>query len=381
VIRFALHNLLARRVRTLLALGGLAVAIAGVIGLISFAVGLRALMETTAEEVGGIMVLQGKVKSPVFSRLDEATIQRIARVEGVRAVSREVLGPALVAEGRSFLQEGSLQGPLIYLGVDPRERQALLEGGYFTRHLVEGGPVDDLDQAQISTEVAEQYGKTVGSTLNLQGHDFTVCGIHEVKSSLLTRFVLVHIARAREFLSMQPGAVTALYVEALDPAATDALAGRITAEVGDVEARSIAEWAEVYGDLSRRIDLFLAVITSFAVVVGAIGIANTMLMSVTERIGEFGVLRATGWSRGNVLRLVVTESLTLGTLGGVLGILLGVGAGQLITLAVPIAPVFSASLLLAALALAAATGTLGGLYPAWRAATMDPVAAIGFRDL
>ena len=117
---------------------------------------------------------------------------------------------------------------------------------------------------------------------------------------------------------------------------------------------------------------------SLALLVGVVGIVNTMLMSTTERFAEFGVLRTNGWSQGNILALVTLESAFLGLLAGVAGCLLAwsgtVVANQFITGGIHLG--MSPSLWALGIGLSVATGTLGGLYPAWRAARLVPMEAI-----
>jgi putative ABC transport system permease protein len=383
VIRFALGNLLTRRLRTVLALVGLAVAIAGLVGLISFSIGLRSEMSATADDVGGIMVLEASNVSPAFSRLDPEVVARVVAVEGVGAHVAEVFAPVLEMDGAPTFGQGSMmQGIPVTVGLDPAQSRELRGGGYFARHLAEGEVLPDLPSGAvlIGRQVADRYDKELGSTLTISQEEFHVVGIYEASSPLLAQMIVMHIDRARELLDLQEDAVSVLYVEATEASETGALAERIRTTVDEVDARSMEEWADVYGDLSRTVDLFLGVITGFAVVVGAIGIANTMLMSVVERTSEIGVLRATGWSRGQVLRLIIVESAVLGTLGGVLGLGLGVAAGNFIQRFVQVSPVFSLELCLLALTLAAVTGTFGGLYPAWRASRLDVVSALRARE-
>ena len=89
-----------------------------------------------------------------------------------------------------------------------------------------------------------------------------------------------------------------------------------------VDARSMTEFAANFGTLMGQLDKFLLMTVSLALLVGIVGIINTMLMSTTERFVEFGVLRTNGWSQANVLSLVTIESAYLGLLSGVVGCVL-----------------------------------------------------------
>ncbi len=133
-----------------------------------------------------------------------------------------------------------------------------------------------------------------------------------------------------------------------------------------------------FGTLMGQVDTVLMMTVSLALLVGIVGIINTMLMSTTERFVEFGVLRTNGWSQVNILSLVTLESAFLGLLAGVVGCLLALAgtslANQFISgsLRLGIAP----SSIALGVVLSIVMGTLGGLYPAWRAARMVPMEAI-----
>src|SRR5690606_22036440 len=90
-----------------------------------------------------------------------------------------------------------------------------------------------------------------------------------------------------------------------------------------VEVRSSSDWAERFDEFSADLDIFLTIMTGIGVTIAVLSIINTMLMSVSERIIEFGILKANGWSKVDIMKLITFESATLGFAGGVLGCLLG----------------------------------------------------------
>src|SRR5262249_38244711 len=156
------------------------------------------------------------------------------------------------------------------------------------------------------------------------------------------------------------------YVEGNNPALNDELTQRIEAKFPGVDARSMSEFQANFGRLMGQLDRFLLMTVSLALLVGVVGIINTMLMSTTERFVEFGVLRTNGGSGAALLKLATAESAYLGLLSGVVGCILAfVGtaiANQFLTggLSLSITP----SLIALGLGLSVITGTLGGLYPA-----------------
>ena len=107
-----------------------------------------------------------------------------------------------------------------------------------------------------------------------------------------------------------------------------------------------------------------------------------MMMSVFERTQEIGVLRALGWRRGRVLRMVIAESLAISLLAGAAGLVIGVALGGLLQLAPLYGPflktTYTPDLFVQALAFALALGAIGGLYPAWRATRLQPIEALRY---
>lgn len=145
-----------------------------------------------------------------------------------------------------------------------------------------------------------------------------------------------------------------------------------------VEVRTASDWAAQIDNLSADLDLILTILTSIGVLVALLSIVNTMLMSVTERIIDFGILKANGWSKSEVLRLITFESGLLGLSGGLLGATIGWVATVVLNATFPERLHLFASPQLLAFAVAFSTvlGVAAGLYPAFWAMRMMPMDAI-----
>jgi ABC-type antimicrobial peptide transport system permease subunit len=126
----------------------------------------------------------------------------------------------------------------------------------------------------------------------------------------------------------------------------------------------------------------LNTLIGLTLVVGGVVMTNAMLMSVFERTQEIGVLRALGWSRARVVGLVLTEALVLSALSALVGGGLGVGLSYALTLAPFVgeylAPAYTPQMLVQVAALTLGLGAAGGLYPAWRAASLRPIEALRY---
>jgi putative ABC transport system permease protein len=190
--------------------------------------------------------------------------------------------------------------------------------------------------------------------------------------------MITDIAVARRVLKEREDKISNIYVESDDPRRINEIAAAIEAELPGVDAREMDELATDFTRLLGDLDTFLLMIVSLALVVGVVGIVNTMLMSTTERFAEFGVLRTNGWSRGDVLLLVTAESAYLGLWAGLVGcglslILVTIG-NQFVGGGLQLA--LGPGLFAFGLGLSVVMGVLGGLYPAWRASRLVPMDAI-----
>ena len=151
-----------------------------------------------------------------------------------------------------------------------------------------------------------------------------------------------------------------------------------TADSVPVEVRNSDDWAREFKKFSADLEIFLLLMTGIGVSIAFVGIVNTMLMSVTERFIEFGILKANGWTRYDVLRLITSESALLGLFGGISGCVVGrVGTGIINSIWPDrIHLVAGSGLLLFSAVFSTCLGILGGLYPAIWAMRMMPMDAI-----
>jgi putative ABC transport system permease protein len=395
---FAWRNLLTRPLRTALALIGLSIPILGVMGLFSLSSGLRNMVGDTLSQVEGLMVLRENMPSPVLSDLPASVADRIRRIRGVRVVAPEVWKIAYNIEGQGIISGiVSKRGALSLLDQPVIQGQDIaahrhLKSAVYPRALKERGEGRFLtpeDQGKphivISRKIARDHPdargqpRKVGDTLHIGGKPFQIIGIYETGSMLLDVVVVMDIETARKFLGVSKDAVSSIYVETEDPTQNDTIAREIEKTIPEVDARSMNEFMSNFGSLMGQVDKFLLMTVSLALVVGVVGIINTMLMSTTERFVEFGVLRTNGWSQVNILALVTLESAYLGLLAGLVGCALawlGTSVANQFLGTSGVRMSISPWLLALGIGLSVVTGTLGGLYPAWRAARLVPMDAI-----
>jgi len=381
MIRFALRSLVSRPLRSFLALIGLSISLVGVIGLISVSLGLRRSVRAALEQVHGIVVIKKNSLDPIFSRLPVDHAAPISRVSGVRHVVPELWEVAPSVEGQGTLTQG-LFGAVAVFGIDPVRDAERAAGGLYFRHLREGrflGPADaGRAVTVVSRTIAARFGKRVGDPLRIADHTFEIVGLYETGALFLDVAMIIPIDMLRARQMVRDDAVSNFYVDVEPNADLAKICSGIEAALPDVEANTGPQWEAKFGGILEELEIYLRLVSSIAILVGTIGIVNTMLMSVTERVAEFGVLRANGWTRADVLRLVLCESVILGAVSGVVGCGVGTLGVHVVARFAALAPVTTPSFVAATFVLALLLGVVGGLYPALRAARMNPIEAIRF---
>ena len=241
----------------------------------------------------------------------------------------------------------------------------------------------------IGADLAEHYNLRVGDTFTMREHDFEVIGVLQRTLTFPDKIAYVPLADAQ---AIYVEAVPAAFEERTDELATQievfpedlddaaAVADAITSEIDSVRAVTPAEVADQIGQASIVFNLIIVGASVIAVIVGGLSVINTMVMTVTERIREIGIKKAVGAPTGAILREFLVEATLLGAIGGVIGLALGAllvvilnaqtaGSGTSVFLLTPV-------LLLRSFLFATVLGALAGVYPALRAARLDPVTAL-----
>jgi putative ABC transport system permease protein len=404
--RFALQNLVTRPVRTGLAVVGLTIPIVAILGLFSLTHGIRSLMGHTLARMKGLIVMQEGTPAPVFSVLPADLVEKIRAVPGAGVVAPEVWRIAPPLEGRGLLANAArsmasgdrspLQGFAETIMIDGEQlpEHLRMRSGAYKNGLLppsEGGGryLDASDAGRphvvISTKIARDFPnadgspKKVGDTIRIGDQPFEIVGLYETGSLMIDETIVMEIGTARRLLHFDEDKVSAFYVEPSPGGDLDTLQARIGRSVPGVQVRSMAQFNLQVGNVMGQLDLFLMLTVGLALLVGGVGIANTMLTSATERFVEFGVMRANGWTRRDVLGLVTAESAWLGLFSGLVATVLstvGILVINRFLARYELELELTAPLVIASNAVALAVATAAGLYPAWRASRMTPMAAI-----
>lgn len=359
-----LRNLWRRRARTALTVLGIGIGIAAIIALGGLAQGMDRIM-TQMWRAGKIdlFAIEAGVDSD-FSAIDERVGTRIAARPDVKAVSG-----------------------IIMSGISTPENPMLLIFGYHPRELairhfriIEGKPLEGSREAIVGRKLANEMGLQVGDTLRLMDSNFRVVGIFETGLAYEDIAMVIGLREAQTLLG-KPRQVMMYGITLHDPRQAERVRDELEAAFPEVDFALSSDATETMSDYAVLQEM-VGQISFLAIFIGAVGMLNTMLMSVLERTREIGVLRAVGWRRRRVLGMILRESLVLGGVGGICGILLGLGIGKLVELAPGVwgtlKPLYTPQLLAQAVIIGMLAGTVGGLYPAWRATRLSPVEALRY---
>lgn len=366
-ITFIFANLLGRPARSLLTLSGIAIAVAAVVALLGVVHGFeRSLLELYQGRGIDVMVQQAGRLQMTSSVLSENLLGEIESTEGVAEVY-----PALI-EVLSLLKD-DMMGVVVQGWPPDSEPIRRLKWAA-------GGPYSDAEAREVLVggRLAAAMGVKVGDTTELiEGEPFKVVGIFESANVFDSGSMFVPIVPLQKLMFRQ-GEVTmfAVVAESREPEALQSLAKRLGAVAPKVEADVADDVAQRSTEI--RVARSFAWLTSMiAVMIGSVGMLNTMMMAVFERTREIAMLRALGWRRRRVIAMVLGESTLLCLAGAAVGIAVAVvlvkvlaqmpAAGRLV------AGDISPGVMIQGLVLALLLGLIGGLYPAWTAARLAPV--------
>jgi putative ABC transport system permease protein len=356
-----------RPMRTFLTALGTALGIATIVALLAVAGGAQQsagrFLNLGASDLG---LFQKDAADPTTSVLPTSLVPRLLATPGIAAAAPMIL----------LVEDVKRSPSAIVFGADPH---TFLTNRYvFTR----GQMFSSANQAIVGTALAASAHLRVGDSLVVADHRFQISGIYHLGVAEQDEGAVIPLATAQT-IAGKPDEATTIAVNLTATThigqATRTLAhdfpGILVIGNGDEAVRAGAN-----AELLSKAALVIAVL---ALLIGGIGVMNTMLMAVIERRSEFALLSAVGWSGPQIASRVMVEGVVTTILGAALGLLLGTVGAHLLVSALGagefVAPDVTAWDLGRALLVGVLLGVLGGLYPAWRAARVSPAQALAGR--
>ncbi len=404
-IRIALRALMGNKMRAVLTMLGIVIGVGAVIALMSIGKGLESFITESFQGMGAnlLFVFPGSMEGSSSNKRPELTMgdyQAVAdpfQVSGVVGVAPELSSRADVVLGKQDIRTDIAGVTPEYLTI---RNLTVAEGDFISESDVNGQSRVAVLGSAVYEKLFDEGDYPIGQTIKINRIPFRVIGLMEEKggsafgSADNIIYVPLTTAQARLFPWWRSRRgeplLSTMYVQVADESLMEDVSDQI-AEVlrqrhrisfrdeDDFTIISQTDIVSVFGDITGMVTIYLGLIAGISLLVGGIGIMNIMLVSVTERTREIGIRKAVGAKRRDILAQFLVEAMVLSVIGGSVGISLGfIGSRLLAGLFEEMTPVVTADVVIISFSISAAVGLLFGIYPAYRAARLNPIDALRY---
>ncbi len=412
VVRMAVDSLRAHSLRSLLTTLGVVIGVMTVVAMVSIIQGFNRSVEASISAFGSNTIYVRMFRPGVFvGRLPDSLRHRSAftaeDAEAIRTQCPDVSAVSIMGfvEGATITYRGRTSRGLEMLGSDPNLQRVLsfdpAAGRMFTAEEVQRRAQVVVIGWEIQNGLFPDGRDPIGRTVRLNSQPFVVIGVLERKGRSVfsnpDELIAVPYTTLEKYFPPPPNAPFYvpkrghyyLNATAVSPERTAAAVDEIrevlrvrrglrSNQADDFAVLTEDSLSEIYKQLTGATYAVMLLISSIALVVGGIGVMNIMLVAVTERTREIGVRMALGARRITILAQFLAEAAMLTGLGGLIGIGLGAGLGQVVRLASSLPAHTPLWAVLVAFFFSVGVGVFFGLHPAMRAARLDPVEAMRF---
>lgn len=383
-LSLVVKNPFRNKTRSSLAIVGIAIGIMVIVALGMITGGLENSTQSTLKAGSAEITVSQAGSSDIQSgqTINQSYVNDLLPLSGVKSTAG-ILRATNTSSGGSSLSSNTSQGGgfggLSITGIDSDKLSLLgidsVNGTAFTN--------DSTGEVIIGKTEAESLNKTIGDSINLFGQNFTIKGTFETGNFMMDNGIVMSLSTLQNLTSNQ-NKVSSILVKVTDNANVTTVSNTIQDSYPNQLSTSTA------ADQANRINQGLGFINTaswaislLAIFIGAVGVINTMIMTVYERTREIGVLKAVGWKDIRILSMILGESIVLTLLAFVAGTLIAVVGVEVLLTLIPsvgnvITPSFSIYIFLRAFAVALVVGIIGGLYPAYRASRLSPTEALRY---
>ncbi len=402
-IRSSIHSLTANKMRSALTILGIVIGVSAVVFLVSFGEGHREYITHMFESMGAnaIYITNTSTGQRITGAVENLTLEDAdALRQSNKTPSVAVVAP--FTEKMMTVSYGNKNSNATVMGVTPEIRNVLdyplSQGDFVVDEDIRKANNVAIIGHKIYADFFAPGEIAIGKTLRISGRQFEIIGVLEEKGAFMStmdNFVMLPLttmqsrvlsqtsARGHEVQTIAVRAVSSDQVDQAREQVTAVLRQRHHIREGDDDDFTIIDMREISNRMQEMLgvfQIFLGSVGAISLVVGGIGIMNIMLVSVTERTREIGIRKAVGAKRQDILRQFLVESAILSLSGGIIGLLLATTGSLLISginlggyeLNAPI----SAQIVIIALLIATFIGLVSGSYPAFRAASLDPIESL-----
>jgi len=396
-VKIALKNLQHRMSRSLLTLLGIAIGIMAIISLMALGEGMQQAVTGELSSLSDVIIVStggnfyasfgGGSNGEYFSQRDISYVQRL---QGVKDVSTQLSGTAL-AEYNGKTTIVSLTGMDI----------PVMRLQYASQNLETGDFLNEGDQNKIMIGYSIAHNTfdadvSVGGRIKINGEKFFVSGIFGKQGMGGVSSDSIVLMSSRDFQKLTGQSnISIIYLRVYNVNDAESIAASIQDAINNnhgqkdfATATTMTSILQTVQSVIGILQLVLVAIASIALVVASIGIMNTMLTSVMERTREIGIMKAIGATNIDIMSIFIIEGTLVSSIGGIIGIILGVFGSQGLTLILNnfmrmggssnLTPVITVTSVILAVAVSLIVGIFSSLYPAWKAARMSPIEAVRY---
>jgi putative ABC transport system permease protein len=367
-IKLMAKNPFRNRARLALSVIGIAIGIATIVALGMVTDGLKLSVEEQLKTGGADFVVVKNTTSESSSgseTINEKRVDEISKMNGVKQAAG-VSTSRMIVSGDQLNLAGVNSKDLNLLGAK------ITQGKAFS--------ADDKNELILGKLASDKLKKKAGDTVTLNGNKYTITGIFETGNVNLDSIGALPLKKLQK-MDEEEGKVYMIYVKIKSGQDLKTVSKSVEkAYPGELTSLASLEDYQKADNSLKNIETATMAISLLAIIVGGIGIINTMIMSVFERTREIGVLKSVGWKSRRILGMILGESIVLTLIAGMVGIILGfIGIEVIMKFSeIPIPLAFTPALALKALGIAILVGIIGGLYPAIRASRLAPTEALRY---
>ena len=369
-----IKNPFRNKTRTSLAIVGIAIGIATIVALGLVTSGLQASTQSTLK-AGAAEITVTHTGSNEFGStsgsINESRVTDIRNISGVKETAGILRATANI--------EGSSGNGLSISGIDSSKLN-LMGVDSVNGTIYSNGSTNEII---LGKTAAEDLNKSVGDNITIFNKNFKITGIYETGSFIQDAGAFMPLNTLQN-LTSNDGKISTIAVKVTENANVTEVSQHIEDTYpNELSTVTAADQAGRINDALGAINTATWAISLLAIVIGGVGVINTMIMSVYERTREIGVLKAVGWRGRRILGMILGESIVLTIIAAIVGTIIGVVGVEVLlsysaTFGTMIKPVFSLDLFLRAFGIAFLVGIIGGIYPAYRASKLAPTEALRY---
>ncbi|MGH3832673.1 MAG: ABC transporter permease [Pseudonocardiaceae bacterium] len=402
-VRIALRGLRANRLRSLLTMLGIVIGVSSVILLVAIGNGVQSSVNEKIQPLANLITIvpsAGDIPGGAAPKdLIDADVTALAdpSLSGqIAAVIPAISGKALAETNDYRFRAGIVGSTERWLDVNNGDMSA---GSFFDATQVRSAArVVVLGPTVSSYLFGDDPAVALNRTVRINRQSFRVIGVMQSVGEPGDSAAIMPLSTVRRYVFGGGDKVNQIIVQAAQADAVPVAENDVIRILSDrhrikdpanrdFEVQSLRSRLDTFNQILRILTLFTAAVAAISLFVGAIGVLNIMLVSVTERTREIGIRKAIGATRRAILEQFLIESLVLAGLGGVIGILVGVGLSLLGAAVAPafgptfatFAPAVTISSVVISFGISLAIGLIAGGYPANRAACLRPIEALRFQ--